>query len=85
MPAAAGVFAVNLVVGVIHEDAQDGTGDPYRTFFRARTWLHEDMLGEEQVPLAPGAPPLGDTLLLPAPLRTMTVGGGNLTVERIRC
>lgn len=75
VPTPGGAFAVNLVIG------RDATTDDPLVYFRARTWLSDDMLGEGQVPLAPGVPRLGDTLLVPRPLRTMTIKYGKLTVE----
>jgi len=75
VPTPGGAFAVNLIIG------RDATTDDPLVYFRARTWLSDDMLGEGQVPLVPGLPSLGDTLLVPRPLRTMTMADGKLIVE----
>lgn len=53
-------------------------------YFRPRTWLHIDQLGESQVSLSPDgtSEPWGSGPLLPFPLRSITVAGGYLSVRR---
>lgn len=77
VPTPSGAFAVNLIFG-----REQDTGD-LRVYARARTWLHDDQLQTNQRPIAPGSPTLGETLLVPAPLRTMTCVGDRLRMETI--
>lgn len=72
-----GAFVGQLVYG---HDVK--TGD-VSIYFRPRTWLHEDMIGEEQVPIAPGTPPLGESLMLPVPLRDLRIEGSRVIVNPI--
>jgi len=68
LPAGAGVWAGQFVSGT---GATDGE---FLIFFRARTWLHEDQLYEEQEMLSPGTPSMGEREMLPYALRLTHVG-----------
>lgn len=69
LPAGPGAFVGQMTYG---KDAS-ARGEPI-LYFRARTWLHRDQLGDNQVPLAPGQDItrwLGSGPLLPMPLRRL--------------
>ena len=53
-------------------------------YYRPRTWLHEDQLGDGQDPLPTDGPgqPWADGPLLPFPHRRITVAGGYMNVHR---
>ena len=76
VPAGDGVFVCGLVLG---EDVKFGTA----AHVFAHTWLHNDQLHDDQTPLlverGTGAR-LGESLLLPLPLRRMTRVDGQLKV-----
>lgn len=65
--AGAGCFAVELTGGL-----DISAGDALMYWFRAKTWLADDMLGPDQIPIAgegKAGDRMGELVLLPLPLR----------------
>lgn len=72
LPAGDGVFAGQFVFG--RDKQEEGMlthvpGQDFLFYFRARTWLHQDQLYDQQAVLTAGTPPMGDAELLPKALR----------------
>jgi hypothetical protein len=81
VPAGPGAFICTMVHG---EDTsqQDGLS----VHVRAHTWLSDDMLRDDQTPLDNGLPGdrMGDSWLLPAPLRRIVRTAGGMTGVQVR-
>lgn len=80
LPAGNGAFVLEFINGL-----DESTAGAPLVYARVRTWLHVDQLlpNQRQPYLLPGNPPLGESLLLPSPLRRMTVLARGIKVERL--
>lgn len=73
----AGAFFCELIVG-----PDESCNEELTTFIRARTWVHNDQLRDDQHPIPEavnGQPRLGDGLLLPMPIRKICFDGRYLS------
>jgi hypothetical protein len=76
LPAGDGCFACTLMAC-----EEEVTRNEPQAHIRAGTWLHRDQLHDDQRPIAIDGPPghrLGESFLLPAPLRSTSIGEDGL-------